>query len=207
MRITLPVLIALLLLLCQVPALAHKVNVFATVEGRMIRGQVYFRGGGAAQNAKVQAFDPTGEKLGETATDPEGNFNLEARRRCDYRLVADAGEGHAGEYTIEASELPEDLPAGSSTATAASGQQPALPATPSVASAPAAAADDARLKETIETAVAKQVGLLRRDLERYQAQQTFRDILGGIGYIVGITGVLFYFLGVRKKARPGREFR
>jgi nickel transport protein len=201
MRSTLPALIALLILLRGTPAFAHKVNVFATVEGRTIRGEVYFRGGAAAQNAKVEVLDPAGEKLAEATTDQQGKFSLEARYRCNYRLVADAGEGHAGEYTVEAGELPDDLPARGSSATSTAGESPPPVVSPHPTAPAAPAADDARLKEMLETAVAKQIGLLRRDLDRYQAEIRLRDILGGIGYIVGITGLLFYFLGIRRKGR------
>ncbi len=89
---------------------AHKLHVFAAVEGKSIRGQAYFRGGDAAAGVPVQALGPAGQPLDKTTTDNQGNFVLPARFRCQYRLVVDAGGGHTAEYRISAQELPADLP-------------------------------------------------------------------------------------------------
>lgn len=44
-----------------------------------------------------------------------------------------------------------------------------------------------------------EVAALRDQLHEYEQRVRLRDILGGIGYIVGIAGLAFYFLGVRCK--------
>ena len=100
------------LLLCPAQAWAHKLNVFAHVEGRTIHGAAYFGSGTAAQGVSVVAFDSAGKELGRTTTDSQGLFSLEAHRRCDHRLVVETADGHGAEYTIPAAELPADLPAG-----------------------------------------------------------------------------------------------
>jgi len=48
-------------------------------------------------------------------------------------------------------------------------------------------------------AVIRQVALLRQELHRREHTCRLRDVLGGIGYIFGVAGVAFYFLGRRKK--------
>jgi nickel transport protein len=185
-------------------AFGHVVNVFAVVEGKTIRGEVYFRGGVAAQGAKVEAFDPQGRKLAEAMTDQEGKFSFPVRFRCDHRLLAQAGEGHAGQYTVEAAELPEGLPLPEGEADTP-GQEPAPPAASPARSDPAAGLPgDARLKELIEAAVNQQVVPLRRQLDRFENTLRVRDVLGGIGYIFGIMGLLFFFLGKRNKGRGGK---
>ena len=93
--------------LLPAPAYAHKLNVFASAEGKTIQGKVYFSGGTPAQDVAVTALSPTGQQIGETKTDEEGRFALEARFRCDYRLLADTGDGHGGEYTFTASVCPK----------------------------------------------------------------------------------------------------
>jgi nickel transport protein len=193
------VLLALAVMLQERAAFAHVVNVFAVVEGKTIRGEVYFRGGAAAQDAKVEAFDPQGRKLAETTTDREGKFSLPARLRCDHRLLARAGEGHAGQYTVEAAEFPDDLPLPEGAADTP-GQKPSPPTTsPAPAAPPAALPSDARLKELVEAAVDRQVVPLRRQLDRFEHTLRLRDVLGGIGYIFGIMGLLFFFLGRRSR--------
>lgn len=40
---------------------------------------------------------------------------------------------------------------------------------------------------------------LQQRLDEYEQKIRLRDVLGGIGYIVGIAGIAFYFLGVRRR--------
>ena len=40
---------------------------------------------------------------------------------------------------------------------------------------------------------------IQKDLAELRDRLWLRDVLGGLGYIVGIAGVAFYFLGVRRK--------
>ena len=44
-----------------------------------------------------------------------------------------------------------------------------------------------------------ELAALRRELRQYEQRIRLRDVLGGIGYIVGMAGVAFYFLGVRRR--------
>ena len=187
------VLAALAVVLCASPAFAHKLHVFACVQGKVISGEVYFSGGNPARGAKITLFDPSGKKLGEATSDDEGNFTYRPRVRCDHRVVVDTGDGHAAEYTVSASELPDNLdPKG----------DPA-PQSPEP--------DGKKLKEMIEEAVARQVVPLRKQLDHYEQKTRLRDVLGGIGYILGIMGLVYYFLGKRKaksekrKAEGGRR--
>jgi nickel transport protein len=40
---------------------------------------------------------------------------------------------------------------------------------------------------------------LRREFQDFRQEVRWHDVLGGIGYIVGVAGIAFYFLGVRRK--------
>lgn len=221
------------------PAQAHKLHVFATVDGKLIRGQVYFRGGGAAVRVPVQALGPADEPLGQTTTDAQGNFVLPARFRCEHRLVVDAGGGHVGEYRISAHELPGDLPrpalagspegisdsphppaslaprpnpkSNSGEGIKASTQPPASLAAnrtappefvakeppPGDASAsPSVHNANADLAASIE-AVRSQVLRLREEFDAFRQETRLRDVLGGIGYILGLMGVVLYIVSRR----------
>ena len=185
-------------------ALGHVVNVFAVVEGKTIRGEVYFRGGVPAQDAKVEAFDPQGNKLAEATADSEGKFSFQARVRCDHRLLAQAGEGHAVEYTVEATELPDDLPPPDGSAAAALPPPEPTAASPAASDSPAATPYDARLEQMIDRAVGKRVKPLCKQLNRLENRLWLRDLLGGVGYIFGIMGLLAYYLARRSKG-PGTK--
>jgi nickel transport protein len=173
------------------------VYVFATARGDTIEGQVYFRGGTPAQDAAVTVAGPGGEVLGTTTTDRQGEFTFAARYRCDHKLIADVGEGHRAEFTLSADELPGGLPAPSDP-----GGRPGEEAPPAPGGAPGARDAAEPSPKSLEAAIDdlnRQIAGLRKDLNGYKNQLRLQDILGGLGYIVGITGVVFYFLGVRRK--------
>lgn len=162
-------------------ARAHKVNMFASAVGRTIEGEVYFSRGAKAANVRVMVRALDGRELGETKTDGAGAFTFEARLRCDHVLVADVGDGHVARFTIAADELTGNLPL------PAGGDRPAAPQT------------DQELAGMVEKAVSRQVAPLRRDLARFRSDVRLHDVLGGIGYILGLMGLAFFFLGARRK--------
>jgi len=173
------------LLVCARPAEAHKLNVFAWVEGRQIVGEAYFRGHAPLAGAAVTFASPAGETLGKTTTDAGGKFLFTPKVRADHQIVVDAGDGHSQAFTVKADELPADLPAGPSAPS-----RPARP-TPPPASEPARASG---------AGLESQIGQLRAELQEFKSEVRFRDVLGGIGYILGLMGVAFYVLGARKPA-------
>ncbi len=164
--------VAIILLAAAAPqtASAHQMSVFAYVEGRSIQGEVFVGDGTAIANATVTAFGPQGEKLGETTTDGDGHFLLEIRFRCDHRIAVNDGEGHAAEYLVAADELPDDL---------------------------ASSTDDSSVRAELE-ALRKQVVELRKELFAFQVKIRYSDLLGGVGFLLGLAGVAFYCLAVRR---------
>ena len=193
----LPVLLLLLTALLPSPAYAHKLNVFASAEGKTIEGKVYFSGGSPAQNVIVTAFGPAGQQIGQTKTNDEGRFVLEPRFRCDHRLLADTGDGHGGEYILTASVLPKDLPPLPITEAGQTNTKPSPPerADAGPTSAVSLSADQI---EQLHAEIVR----LEQQLNAYENRLRITDILAGIGYIVGITGAAYYYLGARRK-RPG----
>ena len=216
---------------CPTPAFAHKVVVFATCTGETIEGEVYFHGGTAARNVKVTLAGPEGQVLGETQTDEEGKFAFPVHFRCDHKVIADAGLGHGAEYTVPADELPESLPppgggdqpggaqpeqADPTALRQGDAETPTVPGASDLDALPSASGQEAAprppeegpvvapdrqdLKPEIE-AIAHQLVALRRDLNEYENELRLRDVLGGLGYILGVMGVVFYFLGVRRKEK------
>ena len=194
-------LMAVALLFVAAQARAHQVHVFAMADGSTIQGEVYFRGGEAARDAKVKALGAAGELLAETTTDQKGEFSFPARYRCDYRVVVDVGGGHVAEYTVSADELPASLPLpGASSAASEAPHGDTKDTESASASVEIASADKPMLAEQLES-LNKQVIQLRKELDGYEQKTRFRDILGGIGYILGLMGLWGYFLGGRRRSR------
>jgi nickel transport protein len=198
-------------LLASSAASAHTLNVFARVEGTTIRGKAYFRGGTPAQEVEVIARDPAGKELGRTKTDDRGEFSLLARVRCDHTLVVDTGDGHGGQYVVRAAELPatvgqvSNLPPNSTTPVSSTESPHEANAAASDTPTPAPSSPgETPIVSQIEE-LQRQVEALREQLDAHDQQVRIRDILGGIGYIVGLTGVAYYVLAMRHKRPAGRN--
>jgi len=193
------------------PAQAHRINVFATVEGKTINGYVYFPGGGRANGAVVTARAPDDARLGEATTNERGEFTIAATMRCDHTLIALATDGHRASYVVFAAELPGDLPAYRSAAPKPSTQEdPAADVELDDLDEPLMEMDEliwdavrGRVAAEAERAVGSQVRPLREQIQRYEERVRLRDVLGGIGYIVGMMGLSFYFLGRRRRDAGG----
>ncbi len=178
-----------LILAHPMPASAHKLKVFAYVEGTTIRGTVYFAGDIKAKGALVTALAPDGTELARVNSAEDGTFALEARERVDLRLVADAGDGHQATFVVGAAELPPGLPerAGKGSAVVA----PAAAAPPE-GGQPPPLSSGADIEAMIDRAVGRHVGPLAERLAAFEDTVRWHDVLGGIGYIFGVTGVGFY---------------
>ncbi len=213
LRIELAVLAVLAGTWSAAPALAHKMVVFATGADHAIEGEAYFHGGEPARDVKITLLAPDDRVVGETTTDQEGKFRFPIQFRCDYRVIADAGAGHGAEYTVPADELPDDLPqpggepSEQAGATVPDEHDAATPGESHDGAAraesphePLAAPDAESRKAEIE-AIGRQLAALRRDFDRYRNELRLREVLGGLGYILGIMGTAFYFLGVRRKEK------
>ena len=182
--------LALLSVFPATTALGHRINVIAPVQGSAITGEAYFVDGSPARGAAVTVLDPAGQTLGQTTTDSEGRFSFPLRFRCDHRIVVDAGDGHAKTVTVSAGEMPRTLQAWD-------GEVPASDqAAPTTAPSETAGDVGAQL-----TALQGQLAELRKEVARYENKVRLHDVLGGIGCILGLMGLAFYFLGVRRREK------
>lgn len=189
-----------LLLASALPAAAHKLKVFATVEAGAISGYAFFVGGGRPQGARVVFRDKAGD-IATLVTDETGAFSFTPPRAEDITVIVDAGDGHSAETTISADRL---MPLGTAPATIAQGAAPsASPApTSSVPSAaPQPACDPSALATLVDTAVARQIRPLLEAQEQAQDHLRFNDIAGGIGMIVGLAGAALW-ASARRRPRP-----
>jgi len=207
--------IFVLLAAAPLPALAHKMYVFAEADGSTIRGEAYFRGGTPARDLPVVALNPAGEEIGSATTDADGKFVLEAKTRCEHRIVVKTPDGHGAEYTVTAELLPAELPEPGEAPT--SQEPPETTSDPPEDDAAAAKRPDSQPESDSEelASLRRELASLRREVEQLRKRETdcqrqirksqdqtrLRDILGGVGWILGLGGIGFYVLGLRKKKR------
>jgi nickel transport protein len=156
------------------PAMAHQILVFAAADGAMIAGRAYFPNGDPVSGAQVRIEDGRGRLLAGRETGPDGRFRYRARFASDHHVVVSSGDGHRAEWVVSAAEL-----------------APAFVSTQGDANAPATI--DPALATALERAVARQLAPLREELAAARAQVGLRDVLGGLGYILGLVGLALFW--------------
>jgi nickel transport protein len=133
------------------------------------------------------------------------------------KLVLDVGEGHKAEYTLSASDIPssgkKDVPAKEQPPKKEPPKNQSLnaPAPPVAGStqlvdrAALTAALDAVLDKKLEPVVrmlGKQERLL---LEEKYGGPKLTDIIGGIGWIMGLAGLTAFFLGRKQSEKKSSD--
>nr|WP_321249970.1 cobalt ABC transporter permease [uncultured Ruegeria sp.] len=181
------------LALAPLPALAHKVIAGVFPAGDAIEGELGFSNGDMAADQEVIVYGPDGSELGRTVTDTDGFFLYSPTRAVTHTFKADLGAGHVAEVAMPADEVAEIM-----------GVEAELSetATPVASADGAAAVTVASLSDEERAAIAKAVRdetrPLRREIAAYREHNDLQNILGGIGYIIGLFGIGFY-LAARKK--------
>lgn len=192
-------------------AWAHSFYCTASVEGDSVRVYSWFGGRRATfpEDAAVRVMAPDGTRLHEGKTDANGEYAFPLTVRCDLQITVDSGAGHVAQTTVPADDLPASLPAWTPGYTVTTPDafavqtQESTPQRQDVGAGvgEGAGVDKAALDRVVRTAVQAQVEPLRRELRMYREARGWQDFLGGIGYILGLTGVAFYFLAHRKRKR------
>ena len=88
---------------------AHRVNVFAWVEGDTVYVEAKFSGGKTVKAGKIIVTDPQGNELLEGTTNENGEFSFKVPKKTDLKIVLIAGAAHRAEWTIPRAEI--EMPA------------------------------------------------------------------------------------------------
>ena len=185
-------------LLLVSPANAHNVTIFAWSEGETVHTESKFSGGKRVKGGKVEVFDGGGTLLLEGQTDDNGDFSFQTPKITDLKIVLTAGMGHQNSWLLSAAEL-------------AGGESPAAPPASSTPPErqhpmqPESGMTAVLTEQEIEAIVARQLDQKLQPLTRLivasrDTGPSMRDIVGGLGYIVGLVGVGAY-LRYRKERR------
>lgn len=177
----------------DVSVFAHKVNIFAYVEGGKIYTESYFNDGKKCMDSKIEVFDNQENKLFEGLTDEEGMLSLEISPEDiidgDLKVVLTASMGHRAEYIIPANEL-----RGVTELTQEKPEESASKVSPEISSF-----DVKEIQSLIEDTLDEKLMPIIREIKKSQENRISpTEIIGGIGYIVGIFGMIAYFLSRKK---------
>jgi nickel transport protein len=173
-------------LLLAPPAGAHKVNVFAYAEGGTVYAEGYFVDGTPTRESRISAYATDGSVVAQGSTDDDGRFSFQVEKAQDLRIVLEASMGHRNEITLTAAEM--------------GGPEGSRAAVPERVAAPSTGAAPEALESTLDRVLARRLQPLQESLARLrQAQESpgVSQILGGLGYIVGLAGA--YLWGVSRR--------
>ena len=173
-----------------VTAYAHKVNVFAYVEGDQIYIQGYFSDGKTAKNSEVTIYGGDGRELTKGQTNEEGVITFPVQGKQSLRIVLNAGQGHQASYEIPVDEITGTaaVPASDPPPSSASQSPPVGEIITNSSGGESAQVSEAMVRK----AVAQGVLPLAREISELKERRGFSDIVGGIGFIAGLLGVFAY---------------
>ncbi len=186
----------LLIVLCltlSLPALAHRVNVFAYTESRTVQVESGFVGGEPAMYADITATTPDGKQVFVGKTDKNGklSFPLPANLSASsLKIVVNAGEGHRNEWNLVLSD--------ESKSTESAAPQP--PPDSSDEKKYSQADLDSAVNESKAKMEKEVIEPLKKQLSATQNKEIgLSDIVGGIGWLIGIAGILAWWHSRRRK--------
>ena len=193
------------------PADAHRVNVFAWVEGNTIYTTSKFSGGRVAQKSLIEVYDSRKNLLLSGHTDATGAFSFPIPKIDDLEIVLEAGTGHRGTWKINKNEIeaaqvdqpseqkspPSEPEQTRTTLTERSKPQDRLNVS---GKSPETTAElEKVIEETISRTLDRKLHpLMVMIAETRNPKPGFREILGGLGYIFGLIGVAAYVHSRRK---------
>jgi nickel transport protein len=180
-------------------ALAHRVNVFAWIEGNTVFVTGKFSGGKRVHEGRVLVKDMSDRLLLEGVTNDRGEFSFDVIPQTDLRIILEAGAGHRGEWLLQAADAPgpaADAPA----ASPAAGQTATPPA--GVQSDPEPGLTREAVRQIVEEALERRLRPIERNIGHLLEpgnRPDLSDILGGIGYIIGLVGLAAYLNSRKRK--------
>ncbi|MBW1965619.1 MAG: cobalt transporter CbiM [Deltaproteobacteria bacterium] len=195
------IIIPILIIFCS-QAHAHRVNLFAWYDGKMILAEGYFSSGNRAMDSTILVLDSGGKEVFHGMTDKKGEFSFKPPGNGEYRLVLEAGMGHRAEALVSVQGME------SQDAAPEAGQ-----AGPQTAGSPQLKGDGQAAKNThkgtvtltnkeFEQILDRKLNPIKEQLLKLSEQGNrvgFRDVVAGLGYIAGLMGLAIYFAQRKRK--------
>ncbi len=185
---------------------AHKVSIYAYAEDGMVFSEGYFADGTRSRNSRIEVIDAkTGKKLLEGKTGNDGEFSFKIPKAASLKLILHASMGHQNDYTLSEEEVKEAM----GVSKAEGGRQKAevgrIRESSSESTAPLPAVSGVSSSE-IESIVGKAVDRklqpvisMLLHLQENSERPGITEIIGGIGYIIGLMGIVMYFKSRRSR--------
>lgn len=150
---------------------AHGLYLSVRVEGTSIVGRAYYEGELPAKKAIVRVETMEGEPVVEMLTDESGRFRRPMPYRADYNVIVETADLHEARAILKESDFPEEMQS--------------LKVDPTY---------KRMAEQTIQEqfASAKDIDQMREQLDRIETAIRLRDVLGGVGIIIGVLAIVYF---------------
>ena len=191
-------------------AYAHKVMIFAWVDGDTVFTQSKFSGGKKVKGGKIAVYNTHKKILLEGKTDEKGEFSFKVPEKTTLKIVLYAGAGHRAEWSLPKEDIeemsgekpaeltlkkPQKMPLNTIPSEPTEDRRDEMSQTPQP-SEPCADEIEQAIEKALDKKLKPIIKMLNESLGR---GPTVSEVLGGIGYIFGLMGVGAYFHYRRKK--------
>ena len=177
------ILAGLMFLLTPNLSQAHRINVFAYVDSHELVVESYFSQGKKVRDGLVEVIDEDSGQIimrGQTDEQGESRFPVpdEFRNGKTLRILVNAGQGHQNEWLLKAGNT---APISDSVPKAAAENMPLIQT------------NAGEIEEIVNRTLENKLAPIRSMLqERFEGGPNLIQIVGGIGWIIGLAGLLAY---------------
>ncbi len=206
-------LVALVAFLMIVPqgAQAHRVNLFAWFDGENIVGRAYYSNGRPALEAVLKVKKEDSTESFHLKTDKEGRFSFTPKGPGNYELVLQAGQGHMAKAVVKVkSAATVKVEKGSKAMQGKADTQGAFyeekegppEKNAVIKGVPGSLRNCQDMEKTLDRLLRRRLKPIQQELEALamsQSRVTLKDVISGLGYILGIVGIWAYLLSRREK--------
>ena len=148
---------------------AHGLHLFATATSTKITGRVYVSGGNGIEGATVKLF-VEGKFIAETLSDNAGAWSINSKKYDTASLYATTIDGHKATFVLHSHTKNEQL-----------------------------TCTESETETSLNDAITRAIYPLHEKIDSLEHTLRFRDILGGVGIIMGIVGVVCYMASRKKE--------
>lgn len=148
--------------LLSIAAFAHDMNLFVHQSSDGLQGIVRYGENDPVEGATVRLSNPDMPEISKTVTDADGRYEFSGLAAGLYRVTAETADGHLVFLETVYTVREHEIPM-------------------------AGLAADA---DSVELAVRRGIAPLEERIDRLEQRTGLRDIIGGIGYVVGVLGLL-----------------
>jgi nickel transport protein len=187
-----------IVLFAAIDAHAHRVTIFAWVDGDTVHTQSKFSGGKKVSNGEIHVFDPDGTLLLKGNTDEKGEFSFKVPKKTSLKIKLVAGMGHQNEWIVAAEEIGVKQPVSYLTSDQSQDLNDVMETKSDTVMASGLTRED--VEQAVDRALEKKLKPVVQMLsDLNDPKPGISDIFGGIGYIIGLVGIGAYFKSRKKR--------